>query len=140
MDQEQAQGLPEMWAVVGLFGHQKAAGKVTTQNLGAACLIRIDTPAYKKRIAQWVSVEGGFARKRTIVEVEVSAHSRFIGVFAIYDLNPCSEAVVMALLQSSQIDPPPIDQYELDTVKQLPAASEPFGLTPENDDPEEDQN
>ena len=47
MEQEAVQGLPEMWAVVGLFGHTRVAGKVTTQALGGACLLRVDTPAYK---------------------------------------------------------------------------------------------
>lgn len=37
----------EMWAVVELFGHNKLAGKVTTQTIAGQEFIRIDVPTAK---------------------------------------------------------------------------------------------
>ena len=115
MDNDQAQALPEMWAVVGLFGHQKVAGKLTTQNLGAACLLRIDTPAYERETSEYNYKTGAYVKGT----LQIPEQTRFVGVGAIYDLTPCSEATVRAILKS--IEPAPVQQYELNRIKLLKA-------------------
>ena len=76
MDQEQVQGLPEMWAVVELFGHQRVTGKLSTQTLGAACLLRVDIPEYSRR-RQMVDP---ITRDYVYRDETVPAFTRFLGI------------------------------------------------------------
>ncbi len=116
MEQEQIHTLPEMWAVVDLFGHQRIAGKLTTQTLGAACLLRIDVPECTRTRQKYNSAQHSYEA----IDEAVPAFTRFLGVGAIYAINPCSEQTVRALLK--RLDAAPIQEYEIDRVKALPAA------------------
>ena len=46
MENDQLQPGLDTWAIVELFGHQKVAGRLTTQTLGSACLLRLDVPEF----------------------------------------------------------------------------------------------
>jgi len=115
MEQSEIQGLPEMWAVIELFGHQRAAGKLSTQNIGAVALIRLDVPEVtrKERSYDWGT------RAEVTHEVTTPAHTRFFGVGAIYSINPCSEETARAEL--ARIGNPPIVQMEVERMKMLKA-------------------
>lgn len=72
----------EFWAIVGLFGHQKIAGKISEQVI-AAPFIRIDVPE--------TSVSPSF--------------TRFVSPSAIYDINPVTEEVARAYADRLQVKP-----------------------------------
>jgi len=134
MEQSEIQGLPEMWAVIELFGHQRAAGKLSTQNLGAAALIRLDVPEVtrKERSYDWST------RKEAIHEITTPAHTRFFGVGAIYSINPCSEETARAELD--RIGNPPIVQMELERIKMLKSPPQAVDATPAAaEEPEQDE-
>ncbi len=116
MDQEEAQTLPEMWAVIELFGHQKAAGKLSTQVLGAACLLRLDVPEITRKRRQFDYTQNHWNE----FEETTPAHTRFLGVGSIYAINPCAENVVRNILR--EISAGPIQEYVMPTIKALPPA------------------
>jgi len=126
MEQSEIQGLPEMWAVIELFGHQRAAGKLSTQNIGAVALIRLDVPEVtrKERSYDWGT------RAEVTHEVTTPAHTRFFGVGAIYSINPCSEETARAEL--ARIGNPPIVQMEVECVKIFKAPPEAIEAPPSN--------
>jgi hypothetical protein len=138
MDNEQAQALPEMWAVVGLFGRTKIAGKLTTQTLGSACLLRIDTPEYTRVEKKYDYAKAEYAK----TTITIPAHTRFVGPSAIYDIDPCSEGTVRAILNS--ISPSPVQAHDINRLKLL-AAPQPPGhavdaqYPQEGDDGEDDE-
>ena len=72
------------WAIVELFGHNKMAGHVTS-----GPMLRIDVPETTK----------------------VPAFTRFIGIAAIYALNPCDEAC--ARLEAERIAASPVMSYAI---------------------------
>lgn len=72
---EQQQPL-DTWAIVEVMGHKRFAGHVTTQEFGAAQLIRVDVPATKQDDGR-----------------ETAPYSKLIGVASIYCITPCTEAV-----------------------------------------------
>jgi hypothetical protein len=117
MEQEEIQSLPEMWAVVELFGHQRAAGKLTTQNLGAACLLRLDVPEIRRSRDKFDYKENKWEH----FEETVPAHTRFLGVGSIYAINPCSEETVRAIL--IKLGAGPVQEYIGPTIRALPASS-----------------
>jgi len=124
MEQSEAQGLPEMWAVVELFGHQTAAGKLSTQVLGAACLIRLDVPEITRLVCRY----GSGPDDDRLQKVTTPAHTRFFGVGAIYSINPCSEETARA--QLARIGNPPIVQMEVERIKLLKAPPEAVDAAP----------
>ena len=79
----------EEWAIVDLFGHQRIAGKVTTQNLGSATFVRVDV--YKNGKV---------------------AFTRFFNPAAIYGIAPVGKAEAIAVAASC--DPDPVKAYELE--------------------------
>jgi hypothetical protein len=87
-----ADGL-DCWALVELFGHQRIVGKVSTQVLGAAALLRVDVPNLLK--------DGKIVRQ---------GFTRFYGPAAIYSLTPVDEAAVRELLP--MISGEPIKEWE----------------------------
>lgn len=115
MEQEQVQALPEMWAVIELFGHQKAAGKLSTQNLGAACLLRLDVPEITRKRERFDYK----ANKWEHFEETIPSHTRFLGVGSIYAINPCSEEIALTILRKSGAGP--IQEYVVPSVRALPA-------------------
>jgi hypothetical protein len=112
MDQDK-----EFWAIVGLFGHQKIAGKISEQQFGAP-MVRIDIP-----------------------ETEAApAFTRLVNPSAVYDINPVTEEVARAYAERLNVKP--IEAWDarevlrrIDEAKKLQAVSEPsLNLEEEDDD------
>ena len=106
---EQQQAQFEGWAIVEMFGHNKAAGYVTTQNFGQACLFRLDTPELPDRdvtMARPGSLGGEWLDAGTSVRRPAEpARSKLIGPGAVYAINPCTEEAVREYLESSRTLP-----------------------------------
>lgn len=79
----------EVFAIVELFGHQKLAGKVAEQSIGAATFIRVDVPETKTQ----------------------PAFTRLVNPSAIYAINPTTEEVVKA--RAEQLQSAPIDAWDI---------------------------
>lgn len=94
----------EGWAVVELFGHAREIGYVTTEYFGAGALFRVEVPALPERevtIArpEWIDgqmVGAGSKISRGAVE----GRTRFIGLGAIYAMNPCSKDTAFAAIEN----------------------------------------
>ena len=134
MDQQQAKF--EGWAVIGLFGHQKEAGFVTTEYYGGAAMFRIDVPELPAR--EWILEQPQRGDNYELLPVgtkvkreAVSARTRLVGPGAVYDMTPCTEELVRRAIERG-INRPLI-VLELPKDKQLTA-----GEPPEDDDEEED--
>ena len=79
----------EVFAIVELFGHQKLAGKVAEQSIGAATFIRVDVPETKTQ----------------------PSFTRLVNPSAIYAINPTTEEVVKA--RAEQLQSAPIDAWDI---------------------------
>jgi hypothetical protein len=102
MDQQQAKF--EGWAVVGLFGHQKEAGFVTTEYYGNAAMFRIDVPELPER--EWVLERPQRGDNYELLPIgtkvkreAVAARSRLVGPGAVYDMTPCTEELVRRAIE-----------------------------------------
>lgn len=96
MDQQQAKF--EGWAIVGLFGHQKEAGFVTTEYFGGSAMFRIDVPDLPER--EWVIERPERGDNYELLPVGtrvkregVPSRTRLVGPGAVYDMTPCTEDV-----------------------------------------------
>jgi hypothetical protein len=107
---EQGQSRFEGWAVVEMFGHQKIAGFVTTENFGAACLFRVDVPELPERDVtitrpEWVDTPeySGYAYAGSVLRREaVPGFTKMVGPGAVYSMNPCSEVMVRDFLDKDR--------------------------------------
>lgn len=84
----------ELFAIVELFGHQKLAGKVTEQSIGASTFIRVDVPETKQQ----------------------PSFTRLLNPSAIYAINPVVEAVM--LLKAEQLNQKPIEAWDIQRMHQ----------------------
>jgi hypothetical protein len=73
----------ESFALVELFGHQRMAGKVSEQTIGASTFIRIDVPETKKQ----------------------PAFTRILNPSAIYAINPITKEVMISLAEGFKSTP-----------------------------------
>lgn len=138
----------EGWAVVELFGHQRAVGFVTTQVFGSAVLFRIDTPELPEReytlerpayvsLLQTIPTDpdrqwcpAGSRVKRQAVP----ACTKLVGPSAIYAMTPCTEATARMAIERT-IEPPLI-LLELAESRALPDT----GIVDDDDDHDSDDN
>jgi hypothetical protein len=140
---EAKQAAFEGWAIVEIFGHQKAIGFVTTETYGSACLFRVDTPEMPEREytltrpAYTATPEDSDARQWTAAGAKVkrlasSPASQLVGPGAIYRLIPCTEAVAREAIE--ELIPRPLILLE-------PAkAAEPIAITwPASDEEDIDE-
>jgi hypothetical protein len=135
----------ESWAVVELMGHQKEVGFVTTQYYGTACLFKIDVPELPEREKtlkrpQWAG-DTHVPAGTTISLAARPGRTRFIGVPAIYAINPCDREAALAVLEESGSDQ--IKIVSLAGCKQLPLdaqaqAVEEYGEDSGDDEDEEE--
>ena len=84
------ESLPEMWAIVSLFGHKRLAGKLGEFTLGGESFTRVDIPA----------VDG------------VQAHTRLFGKGAIYSIDLVGKEIAEAVAR--QLKSVPVEIYEFD--------------------------
>lgn len=73
----------EQWCIIGLFGHQKLAGRVSELNLGGGNFLQVDVPETSHN----------------------PAFTRIINPSAVYDINPVTEEVARAYAQNLQVKP-----------------------------------
>jgi hypothetical protein len=96
----------EGWAIVEIFGHQRYAGFVTTENFGHAAMFRVDVPPLPERerttkgyeYADGKSVPPG----STVKELAIPGYSKLFGVGAIYALTPCDQPTAEKALAAMQ--------------------------------------
>jgi len=79
----------ELFAIVELFGHQKMAGKVSEQSVGASTFIRIDVPETKQQ----------------------PAFTRFVNPTAVYAINPVTKEVMEEM--ASDFEQKPIESWDI---------------------------
>lgn len=73
----------DLWCIVGLFGHQKIAGRCTEQNIAGTNMLRVDVPETTK--------QPGF--------------TRLFGSGAIYDINPVDEQTARYFAEKLEVKP-----------------------------------
>ena len=107
---EPKQSAFEGWAIVEIFGHQKAIGFVTTEAYGSACLFRVDTPELPEREytltrpGYTATVDDPSSRQWTPAGAKVKrlasgASSQLLGPGSIYRLIPCTEEVAREAIE-----------------------------------------
>lgn len=141
---ETPQNQLETWAVVEIMGHQREVGYVTTQYFGAACMFKLDVPELPERevilkTPKWVT-EKYVPAGTTINEGATPGRTRFLGVPAIFALNPCDRETAMAMLEENGSRE--IKIVSLAGAKQLPlcvADSNEAADDEEEDDDEDDE-
>lgn len=89
-----------------MFGHQKIAGFVTTENFGQACLFRVDVPEIPEcevtiERGAWVNSEYALPGSKVKQQAE-PGYSKLIGPGAVYAMNPCTEATVRAYIEANR--------------------------------------
>ena len=99
-------------AIIELFGHQKMAGMVTEQVIGASSMIRVEVPKTNKQ----------------------EAYTRLLNPAAIYAINPVTEEVMLAMANSYNYTP--ITAWDLPASLKKPALE--AAKEEEMDDEEED--
>jgi len=124
-DEQKYEGL-DCWAIVDLFGHNRVAGKLTTQTLGAACLLRMDVPEVvipetKKQEWNYDAYPAKVVTK-IIPSRKKGGYTRFFGVGAIYSINPVTEELARRAVAA--IDSDPVKPFEIPEVKALPASQD----------------
>lgn len=129
MDENQTATL-DCWAIVEMFGHQRIAGRVRSENFGAAVLLRVDVPEiltkptkdYDCTTRTWVTHPGHV----------VAAFTKYLGVGSIYALNPVTEELARAA--AVDICAAPVNLFGMDSVR----SASPI-LPPGDDDEEADE-
>lgn len=116
----------EDWAHIEIMGHGQAAGFVTTEYYGTACLFRIDTPELPEReyvLTRSEYSNGNWLDKGAKVKRPASpARTRLIGPSSIFSLNPCTREVAIEMIE--KIYPRPLILLEMPKDKQIAAVSE----------------
>ena len=90
------------WAIVEIFGHQKAVGFVTTEAYGSAVLFRVDTPEMPEREyvlsrPQYTTPDASNREQKwtpagaKVKRMASPASSQLLGPGSIYRLIPCTE-------------------------------------------------
>jgi hypothetical protein len=92
------------WAVIELFGHQKAAGYVTEATIAGSGFLRVDVPE---------SLGGR------------PAYTRYLGPSAIYSVLPVPEAVARACAENMYQEPIRAWQLALPAMEDEPRRDEP---------------
>lgn len=114
------------WAVIEIFGHTLAAGFVTSEYFGSACLFRIDTPELPERefvLKEPAYVGGRWTPAGATVQRQASPpRSKLIGPNSIFSLNPCDEDVARAAIE--EIYPRPLILLKMPEQAQLAAPVE----------------
>lgn len=79
----------DIWAIIGLFGHQKLAGRVQEKNIGGASFLQVDVPETSRQ----------------------PAFTRIINPSAVYDINPVTEDV--AKQYAENLHTAPIESWDI---------------------------
>lgn len=137
---EPKQAAFEGWAIVEIFGHQKAIGFVTTEAYGSAVLFRVDTPELPEREytlprPQYTS-DGDGSKEWTpagakVKRLAAQASSQLLGPGSIYRLIPCTEDAARIAIEEL-ISPPLI-------LLELPPKAEPPKVTWPDTDAEQEE-
>jgi len=89
------------WAIVELMGHNKVGGYVTTKPFGSVVMFRVHAPAVEpvEQVLDKMTYAGN-QRLPAGSKVRVSRplFEKWVGVSAVYAINPCSEERACALI------------------------------------------
>ena len=102
------QDVPELYAIVELFGHQRIAGRISEQTFGGSSFVRIDVPEVS--YTEWEWDHSAEEPERRQVAYTIQAHTRSLGASAIYAINWCDATA--ATLAAGQIRNRPITTYD----------------------------
>lgn len=123
MEQNESTKHFDCWAIIELFGHNKIAGRLTTQTVGVAALFRVDVPELlvpEVRESGHEYLEGKYRNvERVLPEHKRGGYTRFFGVGAIYAINPVTEETARAAVIG--IEPLPVRPRLFPIEKALPA-------------------
>ena len=102
---EQSQSHFDGWAIVEVFGHQRYAGKVTTEAYGQAVMWRVDVPEIPEREKlvhySTLTAKDGIAPAGSVVKYdEIPGYTKLFGTGAIYAVTPCTEEAARAAVLS----------------------------------------
>lgn len=109
------------WALIEIMGRDRAAGFVTTEYFGSACLFRVDTPALPER--EFVLKSPEYVEHTwtpagaTVKRPESPARTRFLGPSSIFSLIPCTEEAARAAIE--EIYPRPMILLKMPQQAQL---------------------
>jgi hypothetical protein len=97
------------FAIVEIYGHSKAAGYVTTETFGTACLFRVDTPELPEReyeLPEPQYVDHVWRPKGSKVRrPKTEARSEYVGPGAVFRLHPCTEEAMKAAVEGMYARP-----------------------------------
>lgn len=97
---QQQEQPPALFAIVELFGHQRASGRVSQQTFGGASFVRVDVPKIEAEEREYVDGKGYVPQRRTI-----QAHTRSFGGGAIYAINWCDEPTAQIAARAIKHEP-----------------------------------
>jgi hypothetical protein len=86
------------WAIIALFGKTQVAGQLSEQKFGNASMFRVEIPE--------VITEG----------TKIPAHTRFIAINAVFDINPVTEEMARAHAQQLQVMP--LNHFDMNQIFQ----------------------
>ncbi|MBN1671180.1 MAG: hypothetical protein JXR37_09120 [Kiritimatiellae bacterium] len=85
----------EEWAIIELFGHQRIAGKVSNQEIGGACFIRVDVPPVEDR-AGFTKLFGSGA----IYAITITDEATATAAAGYYEPDPMNKWTIKEMLES----------------------------------------
>lgn len=92
------------WAIVEVMGHQKFAGRVTTEAYGGTVLFRVDVPALPEReeVADRNHCIGGtyYPAGCRVKADAVPPFTKLFGASSIYCITPCTEEAAVAAVEA----------------------------------------
>ena len=143
MNEDTARGY-EGWAIVEIFGHQKYAGRISTETIGAACMLRVDVPELPPRQEEvtgrysYHPETGTQLPKGTIISyAAVQGYTKFFGVAAIYAITPTTEEAALEAIEGLQ--PRPVLLVKLPKQAAAIAASADSSADDEDEEDEEEE-
>ncbi len=93
---DETQNKFEGWALVEIFGHQRYAGYVTTEQVGQAAMFRVDVPPLPEleRVTKtWEHIGATTVPPgSTVKDPALAGYTKYFGVGAIYAITPCDQA------------------------------------------------
>lgn len=123
------------WAIMGLNGHNREAGYMTTVYFGGPALFQIDVPDLEERettLTEPRFIDGKFLGTGSVIKkLALPGRTVHIGITSVYRANWCSEELVRKALEST---PRTIEIVKAVEQKELPYSTERLDQVDDEDD------